>query len=870
MIQKTLHLPKRERSGDVRLDYLGAVLVTAAVSTLLIWVTLAGSQFGWASLTSYLMVGGSVLAAVLFVLVERRAHSPLLPMWLFRNRTVVLTIIASIAVGVAMFGTTVFLSQYMQLARGETPTTSGLLTLPMVLGSVVSSIVIGQLISRTGVWKRYMVTGTLFLTVGLALMGTIHYDTPFWHLVVFMAVVGIGIGAVMQNLMLVTQNVLPVTEMGAGSSSVTFFRSLGGAVGVSAMGALLGSQASSRIVDGLASLGVPASAMGSGGSGQIPDLSQLPGPVRLVVEQSYGEAVAHVFLAAVPLAVVAFVAVALLPNLPLGTKTGIEQMARSGPSPRAPRSPSRRPSRPPRTTGRPSPAPTGRRRSAPTGADPAEPSRAPARARRVGTRSGDLVPTRRSGVLGGGVREPGGEVAGERGADVAAPLLLPHPADDDLAAGEQALDGAADGDHLEVDGAAVGHHGEGVLAGQHEGGALAGDVHAPQLRRERHLERRHLRRRSVDQPPPWAQAPHVAVDRGRGAPAAHLHQRAVRRLGHPQRGRVEPEGGAVNGVRRVPSTLSAVTAGPLGVVGHGRGDAHGRGHEVVDGVEHLADPVAPAVEQRERERPVDARGVRTGDVAVHRDGDGGQVGPVVDELGALDEAGGAVQRREADEVAPVLALRVGAGQRAPADVVGLLARQRPARPRSAGVTVPSVSCPTMGNAFSARRTCIVSVPYGVMSCGAPAAATASHSAAPHQAGTVSSKASSPENDTRATRPGRPARSASRCAMKAKPSADQSSSGASASTTARERGPATATVAQWSVCEVQTTSRWGHSVRSHSSSVSSTAAALPVVVDISQSVSESRIVVPSSTTIPSRPHITPYRTLPTASVENRFV
>jgi EmrB/QacA subfamily drug resistance transporter len=326
VIQKTLHLPKRDR-GPVRLDYLGAVLVTASVSTLLIWVTLAGSEFDWASTTSYVMVGGSLLAAVLFVLVERRAASPLLPMWLFGNRTVVLTVIASIAVGVAMFGTTVFLSQYMQLARGETPTTSGLLTLPMVLGSVVSSIIIGQLISRTGVWKRYMVTGTLFLTVGLALMGTIHYDTPFWHLVIFMAIVGVGIGAVMQNLMLVTQNVLPVTQMGAGSSSVTFFRSLGGAVGVSAMGALLGSQASDRIVDGLTRLGVPASAMGSGGSGQIPDLSQLPGPVRLVVEEAYGEAVAHVFLAAVPLAIVAFIAVALLPNLPLGTKTGIEQMA---------------------------------------------------------------------------------------------------------------------------------------------------------------------------------------------------------------------------------------------------------------------------------------------------------------------------------------------------------------------------------------------------------------------------------------------------------------------------------------------------------------------------------------------------------------
>ncbi|WP_345718493.1 MDR family MFS transporter [Angustibacter luteus] len=322
VIQKTLHLAPRARRENVRIDYLGTALIAGSVSLLLIWVTLAGDHFDWVSPTSALMVGGSLLMGVLLVLVERRAAEPVLPMSLFRNRTIALALVASVAVGVAMFGTSVFLSQYMQLARGKTPTVSGLLTIPMMVGLLVSSTIVGQLISRTGIWKRYMVTGAVVLTVGLALMGTVRYDTAWWELAVFMALVGMGIGMVMQNLVLVVQNVLPPRQMGSGSASVAFFRSLGGAIGVSAMGALLAHRVTALVTEGLAALGVQGN-----GSGALPNLATLPAPVRAVVESAYGEGVGDVFLAAVPLGVIALIAIAFLPNRPLGTQSASEQLA---------------------------------------------------------------------------------------------------------------------------------------------------------------------------------------------------------------------------------------------------------------------------------------------------------------------------------------------------------------------------------------------------------------------------------------------------------------------------------------------------------------------------------------------------------------
>lgn len=323
LLQRTLHLPTRRRSG-LRIDYLGTALIAGSVSLLLVWVTLGGHQIAWNSTSSYLMVIGAAVLAVAFVVVESRAAEPILPLALFRNRTFLLAVIASLAVGVAMFGTSVFLSQYMQLARGKTPTVSGLLTTPMVAGLLISSTVIGQLISRTGIWKRYLVAGAALLVTGLALMGSVRADTNWFELSAFMFVTGAGVGMVMQNLVLVVQNTLSGGEMGAGTSAVAFFRSLGGAIGVSVMGAVLGTRVTTLTTSGLTDLGVTGANLPHGSSA-IPDLATLPTGVRGVIEGAYGEAIGNVFLLAAPLAVITLIAVALLPNRPLGEKTALQQ-----------------------------------------------------------------------------------------------------------------------------------------------------------------------------------------------------------------------------------------------------------------------------------------------------------------------------------------------------------------------------------------------------------------------------------------------------------------------------------------------------------------------------------------------------------------
>jgi len=331
VIQRTLHLPAKPKKKVV-VDYWGAGLIAGGVSLLLIWVSLGGKQFEWASATSWLMGLGAAVLLALAVVVEFRSKEPIIPLTLFKNRTFTFAVIASLSVGVAMFGTSVFLGQYMQLARGQSPTMAGILTLPMVLGLLISSMVAGALISKYGTWKPYMIVGSILLAAGLFLMSTIEYDTNFAVVSVFMAMMGLGIGMVMQNLVLVVQNSVDVSVVGAASSSVAFFRSLGGTIGVSVMGAVLGTKVSGYITDGLTDAGVDPSALGSGESTtSIPDLSTVPGPIRTIIESAYGQGVADVFLIAAPLAIITIVFVCLLPNVELGTKSGIQRAAAAGP-----------------------------------------------------------------------------------------------------------------------------------------------------------------------------------------------------------------------------------------------------------------------------------------------------------------------------------------------------------------------------------------------------------------------------------------------------------------------------------------------------------------------------------------------------------
>ena len=325
VLQRSLSVPDTKR--EVHIDYLGALLIAGGVSALLIWTSLGGKNFAWASLASLAWLGGGLVALVLAAVVESRAREPIVPLQLFRNRTVTLATVAGLFVGVAMFGSSVFLSQFFQLSRGATATEAGLLTLPMIAGLFLASTVVGQLITRFGRWKPYLVGGGVLLVAGLLFQGLVmSADTPYWKLAVAMAMVGIGVGSTQQNLVLAVQNQVALRDMGAASSTVSFFRSLGGAAGVAGLGALLSSHVSAAVTSGLTAIGVPASASSSS-SGQIPNLATLPAPIRSVVEHAYGDSVALTFLLAAPLALIALVAILFLREVPLRQTIDIEDTA---------------------------------------------------------------------------------------------------------------------------------------------------------------------------------------------------------------------------------------------------------------------------------------------------------------------------------------------------------------------------------------------------------------------------------------------------------------------------------------------------------------------------------------------------------------
>jgi EmrB/QacA subfamily drug resistance transporter len=340
LLQATLHLPQRAKRS-VTIDYAGAILIAGGVSLFLIWMSMAGKQFDWASLETLIMVTGAVVLLAAAVIVELKAKEPIIPLSMFRNRTFTLSVIASISVGVSMFGTSVFLAQYMQLARGATPTQSGLLTIPMMAGLLIASAAFGAMISKRGKWKAIMVTGGVLAVVGTALLGTLHYDTPFVLVGVYMFVLGAGLGMLMQNLVLVVQNSIDVKNLGVATSAVTFFRSLGGTVGVSVLGSILGTVVSENIKSGISDL-APEQQAAAGqalGSGTIPQVNQLPDAIRVVVESAYGLGVGQVFLFSVPLAVITLIAVVFLPNARLGTMNAVQLKNAKGASDSDARSP---------------------------------------------------------------------------------------------------------------------------------------------------------------------------------------------------------------------------------------------------------------------------------------------------------------------------------------------------------------------------------------------------------------------------------------------------------------------------------------------------------------------------------------------------
>ncbi|WP_407074757.1 MFS transporter [Saccharopolyspora sp. SCSIO 74807] len=327
VLGRTLKLPVIKR--DVHIDWFGALFLVGGVSLLLIWVSLAGKQFPWASPETAGFVGGGVLALIIALIIESKVREPIVPLGMFRNRAITLATIGTVAVGTAMFGGSVFLGQYFQIARSYTPTYAGLMTLPMVLGLFVSSTVSGQIISRgSGKVKPFLVFGSLMLIAGTGLLSTMDHTTNLVLVGVYLAMMGIGVGSLMQNLVLTVQNVTASADMGSVTSVVTFFRTLGGSAGVSVLGAVLATRVSEYVNEGLAAMGVPVGAGGASAGGGSLDVGALPGPMQEIVRSAYGDAIGDIFFVSACISVVTLLAVLFIKEVPLRRTIGTQDDVR--------------------------------------------------------------------------------------------------------------------------------------------------------------------------------------------------------------------------------------------------------------------------------------------------------------------------------------------------------------------------------------------------------------------------------------------------------------------------------------------------------------------------------------------------------------
>jgi EmrB/QacA subfamily drug resistance transporter len=303
-----LRLPFRRRPHPI--DVTGAVLLVAAVSCLLLAAVRAG-EGSPASVTAALSAAGVVIGW-LFLLQERRAPEPILPLTLFRDRTVWVSSAVMFLVGATMFGSIVFLPLFLQTVLGLTATSSGLLLLPLMLGIVTTSVTSGRIISRTGRYRRWPIAGTATMTAGVILLSRMDARTSGLEASIAMVVVGLGIGMVMQVLVLAVQNTVAQSELGVATSATNFFRSIGGTFGTAAVGAMIGGRLSVELASSLPAGVDPGSLV------RAPEaILRLPAAARSAVIGGIAEAVHLVFVVVIPVAALAFVLSLWLREIPL-------------------------------------------------------------------------------------------------------------------------------------------------------------------------------------------------------------------------------------------------------------------------------------------------------------------------------------------------------------------------------------------------------------------------------------------------------------------------------------------------------------------------------------------------------------------------
>jgi EmrB/QacA subfamily drug resistance transporter len=302
-----LQLP-RPSTQRPQLDYFGTALMAVAVTCLVLLSSWGGTEYDWTSPVILGLIAGTAVAGVLFVLVERRAAEPILPLELFRNRTFVIAILASVLVGGGMFSAVSYLPTFLQMVSGQDATSSGLQMLPMMAGLLLASTVSGQLISATGRYKAFPVAGMILTALALVLLSTMDTTTGSLESGVYMTVLGVGLGLMLQVLTLVVQNAVDHSLVGTATSASSFFRELGASLGTAVVGAIFVSRLTDRLATDLPSTAIDANAV-------TPDLVRtLPESIQSIVVNAYAESLTPVFLYLAPLFVVGLLLVLRLPR----------------------------------------------------------------------------------------------------------------------------------------------------------------------------------------------------------------------------------------------------------------------------------------------------------------------------------------------------------------------------------------------------------------------------------------------------------------------------------------------------------------------------------------------------------------------------
>ena len=316
-----LKMPHLRR--DHSIDYLGAALVVGAVSSFLLYTAWAGPDLGWGSRSGSGLLVAGVLLTVTFVLVELRATEPIIPMRLFRSSIFSIANGFGFLIGIAMFGSMIFIPVYLQVVDEMSPTRSGLAMLPMVVGLFSTSIAAGRIMSRTGRYKVFPILGSAVVVVGLLMLSQLTSTSPYWFAGLSMYVLGAGLGFTMQVLVTIVQNSVDRSDIGVATSSVTFFRQMGGSFGTALFGAILSSRLSVHIGDAMAQ--APAGAAAAAGKvgdvvNNVQAIKALPEPVHGLITMAFSQSLHDTFLSAVPLVAVAFVVSLFLKEKPLATR----------------------------------------------------------------------------------------------------------------------------------------------------------------------------------------------------------------------------------------------------------------------------------------------------------------------------------------------------------------------------------------------------------------------------------------------------------------------------------------------------------------------------------------------------------------------